>query len=489
MESTAEGCVADDDLAYLYVAEEIVGIWKYEAEPGGGSSRVPVDQVGSTLEADVEGLTIYYGPDGAGYLIASSQGSGQYATYDRTGDNEHLSNFQIVDSASVDGTSSTDGIDVMSAPLGAGFPNGLFVAQDGDNDSGNQNFKLVPWDVVAGAPNPSLAIETGWNPRGDSPTNLTHVPLPSDITTTPSNWSVGRTAVSAAEEDGQLATDGTVEAGTELVFDPGRTVALEFPGLNVPADSTIRSAYVQFTAAVVDDSDLVLSISGVIDGGGAETETVTWAPAGWDADERGVFQQTPDLSAIIREIARDARMGTGREPEVGRTPGGCWPASGRSLRGRRRAGSWTSSRVCGGQMNGENMNGGDGKPKDNRQTIIIVLAVVLTILVGLVVGFLATGGLSQEPAAAPTTTPAPPDSVDAPSTTAVPPTSPTVSMPPGQTAVTASEDTSVNSGQPEEINGFEDVLEIENDPPENKQALIRFWSAISPRAKRFRASR
>ena len=38
----------------------------------------------------------------------------------------------------------------------------------------------------------------------------------------------------------------------------------------------------------------------------------------------------------------------------------------------------------------------------------------------------------------------------------------------------ASEDTFVNSGQAEEINGFEDVLEIENDPPENKQALIRF---------------
>jgi len=312
MESTAEGCVADDDLAYLYVAEETVGIWKFEAEPGGGSSRVPVDQVGSTLEADVEGLTIYYGPDGAGYLIASSQGSGEYATYNRIGDNEHVSNFQIVDSASVDGTSSTDGIDVMSAPLGAGFPSGLFVAQDGDNDSGNQNFKLVPWDVVAGASNPALTVETGWNPRGDSPTNLPHVPLPSDITTPPSNWSVGRAAVSAAEEDGQLATDGTVEAGTTLVFDPDTTVALEFPGLNVSADSAIRSAHVQFTAAGVDDSDLVLSISGVIDEGGAETEAVTWAPAGWDADERGVFQQTPDLSAIIREIVASPGWQPGR---------------------------------------------------------------------------------------------------------------------------------------------------------------------------------
>ncbi len=125
-------------------------------------------------------------------------------------------------------------------------------------------------------------------------------------------------------------------------------------------------------------------------------------------------------------------------------------------------------------MNGENMNGGDATPKDNRQTIIIVLAVVLTILVGLVIGFLATGGLSQEPVAAPTTTPSPPASVDAPTTTAVAPTSPTVSMAPGQLAVTASEDTSVNTGQPEEVNGFEDVLEIENEPPENKRALVRF---------------
>ncbi len=82
MESTSEGCVADDDLAYLYVAEEAVGIWKYEAEPDASSSRVSVDEVGTTLDADVEGLTIYYGPEGAGYLIASSQGSGEYAAYD-----------------------------------------------------------------------------------------------------------------------------------------------------------------------------------------------------------------------------------------------------------------------------------------------------------------------------------------------------------------------------------------------------------------------
>src|SRR4051812_46077401 len=31
-----EGCVADDQLGYLYISEEDVGICKYAAEPGGG---------------------------------------------------------------------------------------------------------------------------------------------------------------------------------------------------------------------------------------------------------------------------------------------------------------------------------------------------------------------------------------------------------------------------------------------------------------------
>ena len=126
-------------------------------------------------------------------------------------------------------------------------------------------------------------------------------------------------------------------------------------------------------------------------------------------------------------------------------------------------------------MSGDNTNGDTATPRTNRQTLVIVLAVVLTILVGLIIGFLASGGLSDDPVAAPTTTPAsPPATAGSTPTTAATPTSPTISVAPGQLAVAASEDTFVNSGQPEEINGFEDVLEIENDPPENKQALIRF---------------
>jgi 3-phytase len=296
MGSTAEGCVADDDLAYLYVSEEAVGIWKYEAEPEGGTARVAVDEVGSTLEADVEGLAIYYGGDGSGYLLASSQGSGEYAAYDRAGDNPHVTSFQIVDSA-IDGTSSTDGIDVMSAPLGAGFPNGLFVAQDGDNDTGNQNFKLVPWESVAGS---ALAVETDWNPRGDSPPDLPRVPITPDISTTPSSWSVGWATIQAAEDDGVVAADGSVAPGDLLMMGAGNEVSLTFSGLEVPAGAILRSAHVQFTAVGGDDAPVVLSLHAALDGD--ETDVITWSPAPWaDEGERGAYQQTPDLSAILRE--------------------------------------------------------------------------------------------------------------------------------------------------------------------------------------------
>jgi hypothetical protein len=110
--------------------------------------------------------------------------------------------------------------------------------------------------------------------------------------------------------------------------------------------------------------------------------------------------------------------------------------------------------------------------------MIIVLGVVLTVLVGLIIGFVVSGGLSNDPVATPTTlstgSTVAQSGPSTPSTTAVPSTSPTTQLGPGQVGVIVSEDTYVNSGQPDEVNGLEDVLEIENDPPENRQALLRF---------------
>ena len=147
--SQLEGCVADDELGYLYVGEEEIGIWKYGAEPDATADRTRVDAVGGgNLVADIEGLTIAYGSDGNGYLIASSQGNSTYAVYRREGANAYVKSFRIVAGNKIDRVTETDGIHVTTANLGPTFPKGVFIAQDGSDDSGRQNFKLVPWHLI-----------------------------------------------------------------------------------------------------------------------------------------------------------------------------------------------------------------------------------------------------------------------------------------------------------------------------------------------------
>ncbi|PNQ80794.1 phytase [Paenibacillus sp. F4] len=171
LNTQSEGMVADDEYGTIYIAEEDYAIWKYSAEPDGSSEplrRVDIAD-GRRLHDDIEGLTLYYGKDGKGYLMASSQGNSSYAIYERQGDNAYISNFTISASPTVDGTSVTDGIDVLGYGLGKNFPHGIFVAQDDENlQNGkklNQNFKMVPWERIAtGAPTP-LTIDDGINPR------------------------------------------------------------------------------------------------------------------------------------------------------------------------------------------------------------------------------------------------------------------------------------------------------------------------------------
>jgi len=174
LSSKAEGCVADDTLAVLYVGEEEVGIWKYGAEPDDGDDRLQVDTTksGGHLVAQVEGLSLYYAHDGAGYLIASSQGSDEFVLYQRQDENAYVGRFMIIAGQSVDGVSDTDGLEVTNVALNDRFGQGLLVVQDDRNTDpdGNQNFKLVSWSSISDAF--KLNVDTSWNPRSvgvDSP--------------------------------------------------------------------------------------------------------------------------------------------------------------------------------------------------------------------------------------------------------------------------------------------------------------------------------
>jgi len=151
-----EGMVADDENQVIFIGEENDGIWKFEAEPEGKTEGTKLEKSSEAdnenIRFDIEGLAIYYLPNGQGYLLASSQGNYSYAIYERQAPHKYLCNFRITD-GEVDGVEETDGIDIFSTYLNGDFKHGLLVVQDGYNYDGEiaapQNFKLVPWENVA----------------------------------------------------------------------------------------------------------------------------------------------------------------------------------------------------------------------------------------------------------------------------------------------------------------------------------------------------
>ena len=141
----SEGCVADDRTGRLYVAEEDVGLWRFDAAPTGSATPVPVAKAdGQQIVADAEGVAL-----AGDYVVVSSQGDNAYAVY-RLADDSYVGRFRIA-AGTIDGTSETDGIEIARGDFGPAFPGGLMVVQDGDNAPDAQNFKLVAWDDVEAA--------------------------------------------------------------------------------------------------------------------------------------------------------------------------------------------------------------------------------------------------------------------------------------------------------------------------------------------------
>ncbi len=153
--SEAEACVFDDEKQSLYVAEEVVGIWVYGAEPDSPTSErtmaAPIGPEGY-LAPDVEGLAIVKQSGGNGYLLASSQGDDSFVVYRRNGPWDFVKKFQVPAGEATDRCSRTDGIDAVAANLGPLYPKGAFSCQDHVNDppgsQGNQNFKLIRLEKI-----------------------------------------------------------------------------------------------------------------------------------------------------------------------------------------------------------------------------------------------------------------------------------------------------------------------------------------------------
>lgn len=161
-ETAVEACVADEAAGVVYFGEEACGIWKISAEPSPHQAPVLIARVGEHgFKKDVEGLTIYAGRDGTGYLIVSSQGNDTFKIYDRREPHPFIATIAPV-AGKLGDVEDTDGIAVSNCALPPLFPKGLFIAQDGKNGRANQNFKLFGWEDIAGT---NLMIDITGGPR------------------------------------------------------------------------------------------------------------------------------------------------------------------------------------------------------------------------------------------------------------------------------------------------------------------------------------
>jgi myo-inositol-hexaphosphate 3-phosphohydrolase len=146
----SEGCVADDRTGKLYVGEEDVGVWRFDAAPGAPTTATPFAKVDRIKQFDdVEGLAIAAEGVTGGYLIASSQGDNAFAVY-KLEDAVYVGRFRIGGEGS-ESVQETDGLELAVGDFGPDFPGGIFVAQDGDNSPDPQNFKLTSWNRIKAA--------------------------------------------------------------------------------------------------------------------------------------------------------------------------------------------------------------------------------------------------------------------------------------------------------------------------------------------------
>ncbi len=194
-----EGLVVDQRTGILYAGQEDVGIWRIDLNKGAaakptlvyetrGSKASSFYNPKSVIARDVEGLCIYYGPNGSGYLLASSQGGAHGDTpnpeapyddsfvvfsLDKTKTPKLVGSFRVAAKGGIDAVQESDGAEVISTAL-PGFKKGLFITHDGYNDdldglSGETprtNFKYVDWSAIARRFSPALAVAPGaFDPR------------------------------------------------------------------------------------------------------------------------------------------------------------------------------------------------------------------------------------------------------------------------------------------------------------------------------------
>lgn len=145
-----EAVAVDDELGYVYYADEDTGIRKYHADPDHPLRRKELALFGREgYQGNREGLAIYATGKGRGFLISTDQvkGGSRHLLYRREGTPADPHDHSEVVAAIEGGADSTDGIESTAHPLGRAFPRGMLAVM---NSSG-KNFFFYNWAEVEAA--------------------------------------------------------------------------------------------------------------------------------------------------------------------------------------------------------------------------------------------------------------------------------------------------------------------------------------------------
>jgi 3-phytase len=137
-----EAIAVDDELGYVYYSDEAAGIRKYHADPAAGNEELAIFGA-SGFVRDREGIAIYRGSDGAGYLLVSDQGGHRLQVFPREACDGRPHDHPVMAVVPVKAR-STDGIEVTARSLGPDFPAGMLVMMSSD-----RTFHYYRWQDVA----------------------------------------------------------------------------------------------------------------------------------------------------------------------------------------------------------------------------------------------------------------------------------------------------------------------------------------------------
>ena len=150
-----EAVAVDDELGYIYYADEDAGIHKWLADPDAPGANRELALFGTTgYQRDREGIGIYALAGGKGYIVSVDQlpDESVFHVYRREGEPGRPHDHSRVLLSFTGGADGTDGLDVTSAPLGPDFPDGMMIAMN----SASRNFLMFRWRDIAAAATPAL---------------------------------------------------------------------------------------------------------------------------------------------------------------------------------------------------------------------------------------------------------------------------------------------------------------------------------------------